>query len=112
MVLVVALTSVGAAASEEDGRVSAQAPIPPATSRATTTPTITGRLLRAGAWNLTSVPFVERGHSALCRRFAQAAGNIMKEVCEATLFRLGAETWSWHRGATSLSGNMAGVPVR
>ena len=36
----------------------------------------------------------------------------MREACEATLFRLGAETRSWHRGATSLSGKMAGVPVR
>src|SRR5450759_2732841 len=112
MVRVGALTSVGAAASDEDGRVSAQAPIPPATSRATTTPTITGRLLRAVAWNRTSVPFVERGHCAFCRRVAQAAGNIMKEACEAILFRLGVETRSWHRGATSLSGTTAGVPVR
>src|SRR5665647_1523125 len=60
MVLVVALTTVGTAASDEEGRVTVQTPTPPAASRATATPTITGRRVRTSVLNRTVVPFAGR----------------------------------------------------
>jgi len=61
IVLVVAVTNVGVAASDEAECVAAQAPTLPIATRATTTPTMVGRLLKASALRRTSVPFVEGG---------------------------------------------------
>jgi hypothetical protein len=59
---VVALTRVGVAASEEDDCLTAQAPTPPTTTKATVSPTIVGRLpLKIGALRRTGVPFVRQG---------------------------------------------------
>src|SRR5665811_1089391 len=60
MVLLVALTSVGAAASEGE-RVAAQVPTPTTTTRAVTAATIMCRLLKVGALRRTGFPFFERG---------------------------------------------------
>ena len=62
MVLVVALTSVGVAASEADERI-AHAPTPPTTTtKATVAATIVDRrLLKIGPLRRTDVPFVRRG---------------------------------------------------
>src|SRR5665647_1131087 len=85
MVPVVALTSVGTAASEEEERVTAQPPTPPATSKTTATPRITGRLLGASALTRTVVPFVGRGCIAPARRFACTAGNFMHDDWESSV---------------------------
>src|SRR5665647_953545 len=85
MVLVVALTTVGTAASDEEERVTVQTPTPPATSKAAVTPRITGRLPRASALKRTVVPFVRRGCTAPVRRFACTAGNFMHDDWESTV---------------------------
>ena len=90
MVLVVALTRVGAAASEAGGCVTDQAPKPPTTSRAVATPTMAGRLLNASALNLDEGSFRRARSLRASRRLAQETGRIMNETCEGAVLRCGS----------------------
>src|SRR5450631_2880820 len=81
MVLLLALTRVGAVLPDDDERVAAQAPPPPMTISAMTTATIVCRLLKAGALRRTGVPFVERGQFLAARRVLHLAGSTLIAGC-------------------------------
>ena len=81
MVLLVALTSVGAAVDDEDERVAAQAPPPPTMTNPMTTATIVCRLLKAGALRRTGFPFVVRGMVLARHRVLPLAGSALTAGC-------------------------------
>src|SRR5664279_3715373 len=100
MVLLVALTSVGAVAFDDDECVVAQAPPPPTTTSVMTAAMTMCCLLKAGALRRTRIPFIERGRFLAKGRVLPLAGSTLTAGCTKGSPRTGpdipwAEMSSW-----------------
>jgi|SRR5664280_1042198 len=81
MVLVVAMTGMGAEAFDEDARVAAHAPPAPMATNTMTTATIVRCLLKAGALRWDRVPFVSEAGCLATSRVLSLADNLLKRDC-------------------------------
>src|SRR5450631_650791 len=84
MVLLVALTRVGAAVPDDDERRAAQVTPPPMTTSVMTTATIVCRLLKARALRRTGVPFVARGPFPAGCSVLPLAGSTLTAGCRGS----------------------------